>query len=348
MRIGIFCTASHSVPPKNYGGTQMVNWETAEALVELGHEVYLFAPKGSHTSANLIEIDSGWGYKNELNNVAIHLVSMLDDLDIIIDTSAFGIPGINLPRFPYVARMGGDTEKKYCCNFDRNIIWPSWTHFNYHNKYDCGCGRKRRRGINSAVVIPKPVCYRATVSDYNDLPLHKQGEGDYYLYLGLFAEHKGTHLAIEFAKKAGVKLVMVGEPDQSPYYNEKILPEYKKGNVDCYQPFSFNDKWELLAKAKAVIFPSICEEGDPNVPKEALLVGTPVIALKGTVSEIVDDGITGFVCKDVDGMVIASKFIEGIHPLNCRKEVLRKFGLKKYIDNTLIALQRAIDGDRWI
>jgi glycosyltransferase involved in cell wall biosynthesis len=178
--------------------------------------------------------------------------------------------------------------------------------------------------------------------------MHKQGEGDYYLYLGLFAEHKGTHLAVEFAKKAGVKLVMVGVPDQSPYYNEKILPEYKKGNVYCYQPFNFHDKWELLARAKAVIFPSICEEGDPNVPKEALLVGTPVIALKGTVSEIVENQLTGFICKDVDEMVKAIDYVDHIYPLNCRKEVLRKFGLKKYIDDTLIALQRAIDGERWI
>lgn len=349
MRIGIFCTASHPVPPVNYGGTQMVNWETAEALVELGHEVYLFAPEGSKTSANLIIIDSGWGIRNEMDNVNKYVAPMKNKLDVIIDTSAFGVPGRLSSIFPYVARMGGDPDRKYCGNFDRNIIFPSQHHFDFHNKGACSCSKKRIQNNLENVIIPKPVCYHATVSHAFDLPMHKQGEGEYYVYLGLFAEHKGTHLAVEFAKKAGVKLCLVGGQDLSSYFNTRIAQDLSE-TIQCCLPINFHDKWKVLSKAKAVIFPSTCEEGDPNVPKEALLVGTPVIALDGTVSEIVDDAVTGFICKDVDEMVEVEELgmLDVIEPEVCRQAVLKKFGLKKYIDKTLIALQRAIDGDVWI
>ena len=161
MRIGIFCTATNPVPPINYGGTQMVNWETANALVNRGHDVFLFAPKHSTSNAKVITIDSGWGAENEQQNVEKYLRKYEDHLDVIIDTSAFSFPSRILLDTPYVARMGGDPHRRYCRYFIKNIIWPSFHHFKFHDTLDCSCGQ-RRRSMNcftGTEIIQKPVCY---------------------------------------------------------------------------------------------------------------------------------------------------------------------------------------------
>jgi glycosyltransferase involved in cell wall biosynthesis len=348
MNIGIVCTGSQPVPPISYGGTQMVNWETANALVEYGHEVYLFAPAGSRTKAHHIQIDDGWGAYIEAENTNKHIAPNIDRLDAIIDTTAFGFPGRAFKQFSYIARMGGDPEKKYCGYFDRNIVFPSTHHFLFHNKNDCGCGKKREEMGYLGRILPKPVCYRATVDKVEDLPFHSKSDNiNWYLYLGLIAEHKGTHLAIDFVEKTGDYLMIIGPHDQSDYYEKKIKPRLRTG-ISRMEAKDNEKKWGYLAQTKAVIFPSTCEEGDPNVPKEALLVGTPVIALDGTVSEIVEDGKTGIICKSVDEMVDRRNEIDKIDSEECRASVLRKFGIDDYIEMTVKLLEKAKEGDKWI
>jgi len=354
MNIAIFCTGSNPVPPKNYGGTQAVNWETANALVDRGHNVLLFAPKGSKSSATVIKIYSGWGAEIEERNVQRFLVPNKDNIDVIIDTSAYGFPGRYLLGKPYVARMGGDPNKTYCRFFSRNIVWPSQHHLAFHSMGDCSCSQRRPEGCNPPI-IQKPVCYKFVENILDVFPLHETNlkrrldynPKDYYLYLGLIAQHKGTHLAIEFASRLGVKLNIVGPKDKSNYFETYIKPKLTH-KIQYFEGTSNVNKWGLLAKAKAVIFPSTCEEGDPNVPKESLLVGTPVIALDGTVAEIIEDKVTGIVCKDVNEMLSRHREILYVDPYVCKEKVLEKFGVDRYIEKTLKVLDRAIKGEIWI
>ena len=152
---------------------------------------------------------------------------------------------------------------------------------------------------------------------------------------------------IKFAERLGAKLLIIGPQDKSSYFDDKIKPRLSH-KIQYIPAINNSDKWHWMATAKAVIFPSVCEEGDPNVPKEALAVGTPVIALDGTVSEIVDDRLTGIVCQDVNEMLDRHREVLYMNPYMLRQTIEQKCGVDVYIDKTLRALQKAIDGDVWL
>lgn len=345
MKIGIFCSGSNPVPPKNYGGVQAVNYITAEALLKYGHEVYLFAPTGSVTSGNLIVINNGWGNSVELLNVEKFLSKYVDKLDILIDTSAFGIPSRKWKDLPYICRLGGDTKKKYCKNFDRNIIFPSYAHANFHNQNDCSCGIRRKEAGTEYKVVYKPVCF---YDDVENLPKIKKEKGGYYLYIGLIQEHKGTHFAVEFAMKANVRLRIVGPIGNHNYFNTKIQP-FLNDKITYESPATFKTKWTIIQNAIATIFPTNCHEGQPNVPMESLLCGVPVIGFnKDVLNEIIDDNITGLLCNDVDEMVERYKDVFFMDKDTCRQKVLEKFSVEKYINEYLLIINDVVKGKRWI
>lgn len=345
MKIGIFGSGSHPVPPSNYGGVQVVNYVTAEKLVELGHEVYLFAPVGSKTSGNLVTINNGWGEINERQNIEQFLSKYVDKLDILIDTTAFGIPGRKWQDLPYIYRLGGDTNKRYCQNAERNIVFPSYSHAEFHDQNDCSCGvRRKKLGVDFRVIY-KPVCFPGTIED---LPPADNKNDGYYLYLGLIQKHKGPHFAVEFAKKSGVRLRIVGPIGDQNYFDEKINP-FLNDKITYEPAVSFHYKWTILKYAIATLFTTNCHEGQPNVPMESLLVGTPVIGFnKDTITEIVEDGQTGLLCADVDEMVGRLDEVGNLKGENCRLKVLNKFSIEKYIDDYLSLMQNVIKGERWI
>lgn len=345
MKIGIFCSGSNPVPPKNYGGVQAVNYITAETLVEYGHEVYLFAPVGSKISGKLVIIKSGWGDLVEQRNTEKFLSKYIDKLDALIDTSAFGIPGQIWKDLPYICRLGGDTNKKYCKNFDRNIVFPSYSHASFHNQNDCSCGFRRvQKGYNYRVIY-KPVCFEGKA---DDLPLIKNQRKNYYLCMGLVQEHKGTHFAVEFARKANVNLRIVGPIGNQHYFDTKIHP-FLNDKITYEVPATFKSKWLIMRNAIATVFTTNCNEGQPNVPMESLLMGTPVIGFnKEVITEIVDDGVTGLLCKDIDEMVERREEVFSLDKEVCRQKVLDKFSVEKYINAYLQLINDVKNGEKWI
>lgn len=345
MKIGIFCSGSHPVPPSNYGGVQAVNYMTAEKFVELGHEVYLFAPVGSKTSGNLIIINSGWGEMSEHNNMTKYLAPYVNELDIIIDTTAFGRPSKKWRDMPYIYRLGGDTNKNYCKYPDRNIVFPSYSHAEFHNQGDCSCGiRRKDLGVDFKVIY-KPVCFPGKI---DDIPFADDKHDGYYLCLGLIQKHKGPHFAVEFAKKSGVRLRVVGPMKDQKYFDEKIKP-FLNDRITYEKAVSFEQKWDIIRGAIALLFTTDCEEGGPNAPIESLLTGTPVIGFnRSTITEIIEDGKTGLLCEDVDEMCERIPELSNIKSIDCRTDVLDKFSVDKYIDDYLILMQDVIKGERWI
>lgn len=346
MKIGLFCTGSNAVPPSktNYGGTQVVSYMTAEALIERGYEVFLFAPAGSYTSGNLITIDSGWGEAVENNNVNKYYSKYIDKVDVTIDTTAFSIIGRKWKDIPYINRLGGDTNKRYCKHNDRNYVFPSYAHLKHHSQGDCSCSKRREDLGCGTPVIYKPVGFPGRPED---IPIYDKDDG-YYLCLGLIQEHKGTHLAVQAAKKAGVRLRVIGPIGKPEYFREKIAP-YLSDKITFEPAVGFDDKWEIFAKAKGFIFPIACSEGQPNTVMESLLTGVPVISFnREVVPEIVIDEENGVLCNDVDEMADRISEADSMRGSHCRDYVLDKFGVDAYINKYIELIDKVIDGERWI
>src|SRR2546423_12740703 len=140
-------------------------------------------------------------------------------------------------------------------------------------------------------------------------------EQGYLLYLGRYSREKGPHLAIEVAVRAKVPLVMAGEPHELDFYREEVLPLIRKHGVLELGPVGGAGKANLIARARALLFPIQRAEPFGLVMIEAQLCGVPVLALaRGSVPEVVQDGVTGLVADDpselVSGARVADKLFD--------------------------------------
>lgn len=190
--------------------------------------------------------------------------------------------------------------------------------------------------------------------------IFKQSKGEYLAFLGRYIPEKGVSEAVSAALKSGKNLKMIGDDAYRvlPYYQNKIKPYLKKGKIEDQTFFGEEDRSKFLGDAKALLFPILWEEPFGMVMIESMSCGTPVIAFnRGSVSEIVKDGITGFIVdqdgqaghnngkwiikkKGVEGLVEAIKRIynmsEGEYQQmrkDCRKHVEANFSIDKMAEN---------------
>ena len=160
-------------------------------------------------------------------------------------------------------------------------------------------------------------------------------KNDYLLFLGRITTVKGIIEAIETAKKSGLPLVIVAkvDPVDSKFFKERVEP-LLDGKQTRYVGEADNEtKIEYLKKARALLFPILWEEPFGLVMVEALACGTPVIAFRrGSVPEIIEDGVNGFIVTSVDEMAAAVKKLPEISPRACRDSVEVRFALKRMVD----------------
>jgi glycosyltransferase involved in cell wall biosynthesis len=156
---------------------------------------------------------------------------------------------------------------------------------------------------------------------------------DYFLYLGRVTEDKGLHLAIEAAKKAGIKLIIAGRSYPAEGYWHSHIEKNIDGKFISYiGEQNHAEKIPYLQKAKALIFPTQCEEAFGYSMIEAMSCGTPVIGWnKGAIPEVVKHGVTGYVVNNVEEMANAMKNVDNISRKETRKRAELFFSVKKMI-----------------
>ncbi|MFA5248276.1 MAG: glycosyltransferase family 4 protein [Patescibacteria group bacterium] len=167
---------------------------------------------------------------------------------------------------------------------------------------------------------------------------------DYFLYLGRVTEDKGAHLAIEAAKKAGVKLVIAGRSYQGEgYWHSHIEKNIDGKNITYIGEQNSEQKIPYLQKAKGLIFPTQCEEVFGYSMIEAMSCGTPVIGWNiGAIPEVIKDGKTGYVVNSVEEMAEAMKNIDNISRKETRTRAEAFFSIKKMITGYQNVYQRVL------
>jgi glycosyltransferase involved in cell wall biosynthesis len=170
---------------------------------------------------------------------------------------------------------------------------------------------------------------------------------DYVAFLGRMAPCKGPHLAIEAARRAGIKLKLAGEvqPVFHEYWEQQVAPHIDGRQIEYVGEANPAQKNALLARARALLFPIQWEEPFGLVMIEAMACGTPVLAFPGgAVEEIVRNGVNGWICRDLEEM--ASR-IQAPLPASgsCREAVVRLFSLDHMIDAYLAIYEGLIGAD---
>ena len=168
--------------------------------------------------------------------------------------------------------------------------------------------------------------------------------GDYLLFLGRFHPEKGTHLAIEIAKRAGVRLVIAAIPQDTAYFDAQVAPHIDGDRVRFVGAVDREERDGLLGGALALVHMTTRPERFGMTMIEAMACGTPVLGARmGSIPEIVVDGETGFLCDDVDAAVTQVSSLARLDRRACRRRVETTFSHERMLDGYAAAYRIALD-----
>jgi glycosyltransferase involved in cell wall biosynthesis len=176
------------------------------------------------------------------------------------------------------------------------------------------------------------------------------GDGDYLAFLGRISPEKGLDRAVEIAKGLNMKLRVAAKVDDADrnYFDTQIRELCNSPSVDYVGEISESQKPEFLGKARALLFPIDWPEPFGLVMIEALSCGTPVIAFRGgSVEEVIDDGITGFVVDSVEEAIHAVERVDEIDRRTCRSVFESRFSANRMVADYMkiyARLLRSTDG----
>ena len=169
----------------------------------------------------------------------------------------------------------------------------------------------------------------------------------YLSFIGRIAPVKGTHLAIDVAKRTGIPLKIAGEvqPDHRAYFESKIKPHLDGNLVEYVGAANLEAKNELLGNSMAMLFPIQWKEPFGLVMLEAMACGTPVLAMPGgSVSEVVREGVSGYICRSVREMANRVTNL-GIQPATARRYVEENFSIEKMVGEYITLYKETLNNE---
>ena len=324
MKIAQVAPLYEAVPPKLYGGTERVVAYVTDALVELGHEVTLFASGEAETKATLV---AGRDQAIRLDpaplksDVAAHLAMLwevrrrADEFDVI----HFHTDLLQFPMFEDIAERTITTLHGRLDLKDLPEVYRRWTNYPLVSISD-----DQRKPISFANWIG--TVHHGLPSDL--LTFHLRSEG-YLAFLGRISPEKRPDRAIEIARRCGKPLKIAAKVDAADraYWAEVIEPMIRdEPLIEFIGEIGETEKSAFLGGADALLFPIDWPEPFGLVMIEAMACGTPVIAFGcGSVPEIVEPGRTGFIIKEVDEAVDAVSRLGELRRTDVRRRFEARF-----------------------
>src|ERR1700741_3127554 len=344
MRIAQIAPLTESVPPKLYGGTERVVSYLTEALVDLGHDVTLFASGDSVSSAKLEASCPGALGRDPtiLDAHAPHML-LLEKVRKVaheFDVLHFHLDYLPFPLFstldtPFVTTLHGrldlpELQPVFDTFTDAPVVSISdsqrlplqqanWLNTIYH-------------GLPEQLLTPQS---------------HKKTE--YLAFLGRICPEKRVDTAIKIAAQRGLPLKIAAKVDKvdQEYFKTEIEPLLSMAHVEFVGEINEAQKPELLSGAKALLFPIVWSEPFGLVMIESMACGTPVIAFnRGSVPEGIDHGVTGYIVEDVQGAVAALQRLDELSRSEIRAQFERRFSSKTMAQNYIDGYSALIETTR--
>ena len=318
---------SWRTPPRAYGPWELVTSLLTEALVERGVDMTLFATLDSQTAGKLDGIvPRGYSEDQSLNPKvweALHIAHLFErsnDFDLIHNQGDF-MPLIfaGMVDTPIVTTIHG---------FSSPSILPVYQRYNDRSAYVAISDADRDPSLEYAATIHHGI-------PIDEFPFDPQGNDD-LLFFGRFHTDKGAGEAIRAARSAGRRLVMAGIVQDADYFAREVAPFIDERNVDYRGVLGGQERTRALGSAFAMLHLIGFEEPFGLSVIEAMACGTPVIAYRrGSMPEIIDDGVTGFLVDSLDEAVAAIERIDEIDRATCRKHVAERFTVDRMADQYL-------------
>ena len=340
LRIAQVAPLVESVPPRHYGGTERIVAYLTEELVRSGHRVTLFASGDSVTSAELVPVTRRSFRKNKratdyLSREVLlmdHVMQRAGEFDVIhFHTGSLHYLISRHLRVPHVTTLHGRLDTlEFLRLYERFRDMPMIS-------------------ISNAQRTPWP-CANWQGTIYHGLPqdlfrFHPE-PGNYLAFLGRASPEKRVDRAIEIAKRVGMPLKIAAKVDRADrrYFKREIEPLLKDPHIEWLGEISDKDKDEFLGNAYALLFPIDWPEPFGLVMIESMACGTPVIAYAcGSVPEVMDDGVTGFVVNDIEQAVEATRRVRDLSRAKCREIFEKRFAASRMANDYINVYTRLAD-----
>ena len=340
MRIAQIAPLTEAIPPKLYGGTErVISWLTEE-LVALGHEVALFASGDSQTSANLqtcwpkaLRLDGSVRDPNALHMAMLEQVRQrAHDFDLLhfhLDYYPFSL--FSRQRTPFVTTLHGRLDLP-----EHQVVFATFPSIPVISISDAqrrpvpGAGwiRTIHHGLPARLLMPQPV------------------RPAYFAFLGRISPEKAVDRAVCIAKRSGVPLKIAAKVDavDRDYFESEIRKLLTPPDVEFVGEISDREKSSFPSGAIALLAPIAWPEPFGLVLIEAMACGTPVIAFnRGSVPEIVEDGLTGFVVENDEGAVAAASRLSRLSRRAVRQRFEERFTARRMAREYLAVYRRLIE-----
>jgi glycosyltransferase involved in cell wall biosynthesis len=341
MRIAQIAPLAEAVPPILYGGTErVVSWLTEE-LVAQGHDVTLFASGDSVTAADLVpSVKQALRLDANVRDFSPYHFVMLDK--VFQRAHEFDVLHfhIDLMHYPLFRQMADRVVTTLHGRLDLPDLWPFYRAFPDMPLISISDSQRKP--------MP-PVNWLRTI--YHGLPadLHRPNynpEG-YFAFLGRISPEKGPEHAIEIAKRTGVPLKIAAKVDNADkaYFESRVKPLLGHPLVEFIGEINEAQKTSFLGNARALLFPINWPEPFGLVMIEAMACGTPVIAYRhGSVPEVLDNGVTGFVVNDLEEAVAAAGWIPSLDRTRIRAVFDHRFTARQMAQDYVAAYRSLIEG----
>ncbi len=341
MHIAQVAPLTEAVPPKLYGGTErVVSWLTDE-LTALGHEVTLFASGDSVTTARLeavwpraLRLDGSVRDPNALHMLMLERVyrraADFDFLHCHLDYYPFSL--FSRQATPFVTTLHGRLDlPEHQPVFDTFCDVPVVSISNSQRRPlpQANWVRTVHHGLPERLLTPKPV------------------KPSYFAFLGRIAPEKGIDRAIRIAQHCGVPLKIAAKVDRvdREYFDEQIAPLIKAPLIEYIGEITDREKSEFLSGAIALLVPIDWPEPFGLVMIEAMACGTPVVAYnRGSVPEIIDEGLTGFIVEDENGAIGAVDRLGQLSREKIRKQFEKRFTARRMAQDYLSVYRSLAEG----
>lgn len=326
---------SWPTPPPGYGPWEQIAFNIADGMRRRGLDVTLFATANSHFDGKIASVvPVGLNEDPALSDpvfTALHLgefTRRLHEFDLVHN---------NFDWKPMTYALGS-TEPPFLTTvhgFSSPQILAAYYACAWRSFFCSISNADRDPGLE----------YLATTYNGIDVEEFTFGAtaGDYLVFLGRFHPEKGTHLAIEIAQRAGVRLKIAAIPQDEAYFRECVEPHIDGDRVQFLGAVERAARNELLSNALALVHMTTRPERFGLTMIEAMACGTPVLgANMGSVPEIVANGVTGFLCDTVEEAVGNVPLLYTLDRAGCREHVARDFSLERMIDRYADAYERAL------
>ena len=325
MRILLLMDPGVAVPPKLYGGHERLVYMFAEQYIKMGHSVTIMAGPDSYCSGNTIHFGKNGLPKSKIQSlweVAIawkYLYFNHKSYDLIHNFGrlVYLIPILNKPIqkiMTYGRVVTSKNIEKICSKPNRNLIFTGCSNYLVSTGNVAGDWKT----VYNAIDFNK---YTLQSTVVEDAPL---------MFLSRLDKIKGCHNAIQLAIKTGRKLIIAGNishvKQEQTYFETEVKPFVDDIQIQYVGPLNDEEKNAYLGKCAALLMLIEWDEPFGMVMAEAMACGTPVVGFRrGSVPEVVEEGVTGFVVTTVEEAVLALEKVPLIDRKNCRERAKSRF-----------------------